>query len=906
MLKKLRTVAILSLSLTGLVLLTAVAFSQAKYGTIEGRILDTEGAPLPGAEVKVSSPDLIGGSQTRVTDDSGKFRFPALSPGIYVLEASLQGFVPAKNEDIRLFTGQTLTIDLVLKIGTLEEEVTVIGVSPLVDVKDSQVMATNLDEQMLKDIGTASKWRGSTQELLNLAPGVQDASAAGSPSRVSVQWQIDGNNVSYIGSGADWTYPDINMVEEAQVTGFGANAEYGGFTGAVFNTTIKSGGNTFDGLAEVVYSGLGWRGENIDTSDPMFSLYETPPRQMSFHAHLGIGGPIIKDKLWYYAGGGQRQDDEEIQGFEERASQQMPNGVLKLTYQPDQKNRFHALAWFEEFLVYNRGLSVYRPVEASYKDIGPDLTLSLSNLHTFSDNTYSEVKFAYFWCIYDQRPNQGRDVSQHFDAQTGIYSGNYGWWGESDTWHVSINASLSHHADEFIGGSHDFKVGVEYLNGKDTYSGGYPGGFNYADNAYSYYDGNLHNYAYSYAYAADAKVWKISAFAQDAWQISGNFTINPGIRYSHYRGTLPTVGSSPIFTPQDTFEPRIGLTWDITGNHTTAFKIHYGRYYDSLKTNYFSAADQGIGDWVMYEVLPSGEKMEIYRSVFSNPTEVDPNIRMPHMDQFTVGLERTLMADLAAGISFIYRDYSDFIAKMNSTATWETGPFSYVDETGAVRTITVYNQTSPSEDDRFTIANPEAGMSDGVIQTPRNKYTGFSVYMNKRFSNGWMLHAHYAYGQAKGNHDNTYTGGASGGNRYLNPNRQINAEGHLPNDPTHVFRVYGTFLLPWGFSVSPQLMYQTGYNWTRYITAAVSGRPDVFLEARGSNRMSALLDLSLRLEKTFDFGERYRLGLIVDIYNVLNRATELDLDERVDSENFGKAVYVNDPRSFRVSLRFNF
>jgi hypothetical protein len=258
------------------------------------------------------------------------------------------------------------------------------------------------------------------------------------------------------------------------------------------------------------------------------------------------------------------------------------------------------------------------------------------------------------------------------------------------------------------------------------------------------------------------------------------------------------------------------------------------------------------------------------------------------------------------GVSFIYRDYSDFIAKINTTATWEKAPFTFLDEYGAVRTIEVYNQTSPGADDRFLVTNPRAGISEGVLQTPKNTYRGFSIYLNKRFSSGWMLHAHYAYGQAKGNHDNTYTGGASGGNRYLNPNRQINAYGYLPNDPTHVIKVYGTFELPWGFSLSPQFMYETGYNWTRYITAAASGRPDVFLESRGSNRLPAIIDLGLRLEKNFNLSQRYRLGLIADIFNTFNRGMELQIDSRVDSQNFGKATWVTDPRSFRASLRFFF
>ncbi len=889
-----------------IVLIPFSLYPQAKYGTIEGKVLDTEGTPLPGVEVRLSSPDLIGGTQSRITDETGKFRFPALLPGLYTLEASLEGFVPAKRENIRLFVGQTITVDLTLKIGTLEEEVTVIGVAPLVDVKDSQVNVTNLDEKMIKDIAAATKDRLATQGLLNLAPNVENASAAGAPSRVSVQWQIDGSVVSYIGSGADWTYPDINMVEEAQVAGFGANAEYGGFTGVAFNTVLKSGSNIFEGLAEVVYSGLGWREENIDVSKPKFSLYEAPPRELSFQAHLGIGGPIIKDKLWYYLGGGQRQDDYEISGFKKRESYQMPNAALKLTFQLDQNNRFHALAWGEMFLVYNRGLSVYRPDEACYFDVGPDLTLSISHLHTFSDKTFSELRLAYFWCYYDQRPNQGRDVPEHYDAQTGMYSGNYYWWGESDTGHISLNGTLTHHADEFLKGSHDFKLGVEFLTGYDNYSGGYTGGFRYVDNVYNYYTHSFHNYAYSYSMAQKAEAWKISFFAQDSWKITERFTINPGVRYSHYRGTLPNVSSSPIFTPKDTVEPRIGFTWDLFGDHTTAFKAHYGRFYDSLKTRYFQAADLGVEDWIMYEVMPDGSKVEIFRYVYTNPTEVDPEIKMPLMDQFTLGLERTLTKDLSGGISFIYREYRDFIARINTAATWVKIPFTFLDENGVVQTIEVYNKTSPGSADRFLITNPKLGMAESVIIDPKNKYTGFSFYINKRFSQGWMLHAHYSYGQAKGNHDNTYAGGSTGGTRYLNPNSQINAYGNLPNDPTHVIKVYGTFLLPLGFSLSPRFTYETGNNWTRYIRAPVSGRPSVFLDPRGSNRVPPTIDLSLRLEKIFSFTERMRLGLILDVFNALNRGVELAVESRVDSPNFGKATGVNDGRSYRASIRFYF
>ncbi|HZX09868.1 MAG TPA: TonB-dependent receptor [Acidobacteriota bacterium] len=886
--------------------LLTLGFAQAKYGVIEGKVADAEGTPLPGVTIQVSSPDLIGGAQVKITDQNGRFRFPALLPGMYMVEASLEGFIPAKRGNVRLFVGQTITVDLVLEIGKLEEEITVVGEAPLVDVKDSQVNVTNLDDEIIRNIVSATKGRSSTSGILNLAPNVQDSSAAGAPSRVSNQWQIDGNVVSYIGSGADWTYPDVNMIEEAQVGGFGASAEYGGFTGAMFNTILKSGGNNFEGMAEFVYSGLGWRNENIDISDNKFSLYTEPPRELSLQVHFGIGGPILKDKLWFYAGGGQRQDDTELQGFDKRASSQLPNGALKLTYQMNKNNRFHALFWAEQFLVLNRGFSVHRAPEFAYKDIGPDFTLTLSNLHTFSDKTFSELKVAYFWCIYDKLPNQGRDVSEHYDAQTGAYTGNYGWWSESNTGHLSVSGNLSHHADDFIQGSHDFKFGVEFLTGYDNYAGGYPGGYNYVDNVYTYYDQQFHNYAYSYELNLQSTAWKMIAFAQDSWSITDRLTINPGIRYGHRRGTLPNKSSSAIFTPKGTISPRIGFTWDIFGDHTTAFKAHYGRFYDALKTRYFDSADVGIEDWVMYEVMPDGSKAEVYRYVYTNPTNVDPDIKMPHTDQFTLGLERTFMRDLAGGVSFIYREYGNFIAKINTAATWGEIPFTFKDENGVVQTIQVYDKTSPSSADQYLITNPKAGMSEGVIIDPKNKYTGFSLFLNKRFSNGWMAHAAYSYGEAKGNHSNTYTGGSSGGSYYLNPNSQINAYGHLPNDPTHVIDVYGTFLLPLDFSFSPRFHYQTGNNWTRYIPALVSGRPSVYLDPRGSNRVPPQIDLSFRLEKYLRFTERMRLGLIADVFNAFNQGVERSVVSRVDNINFGKADSVNDGRSYRISVRFYF
>jgi len=891
--------------LFALVFLAGLAYSQSgTTGAIEGKITDEEGNALPGATVKVTSPDLIGGAQTKITNPEGKYRFVALSRGTYTIEASLTGFTTAKKEDVRVFIGQTITIDLALKIGKLEEEVVVKAISPVVDVKDSQVNATNLDKQMLQTVGSEQRWKNSTS-LINLAPGIKDDSAMGAASRVSNQWQLDGQSLlTYVGSGADWQYPDIDIIEEAQVSGSGTNAEYGNFTGAVLNLVTKSGGNSFEGLISTEYSPLKWNQKNIDTTKPIFSLFQTPPRVLYFDAHLGIGGPIVRDKLWFYVSGGFIQGDTEYTLGGVRESEQIPKGFGKLTFQASKNDRLSFFAEYEYFQVFNRGYSVNRSVDATYYDVGPGLPVAFNLLHTFTENTFAEFKVGYYYSWYDQRPKQGLNVPQHYDALTGYYSGNYGYWGTSQSSHFTGNVTFSHHADNFINGSHDFKVGVEYLRGFNNAAMGYPGGFNYSDNVYSYYDYKYHNYAYSYSYNHKSNGWRLSGFAQDSWRIGDRLTINPGVRWQMQRGYLPNLQNGAIFKPKSPLEFRLGLTFDVFGDHTTALKAHYGRFHESFKTYYFDSADR-TNDYVQYDVLPNGQKVEVYRIAYSTPYRVDPNVRIPYSDQFTVGFERTLMKDASFGVTLTYREYKDFIARVNVGANWVPATYTFRDENDQLQTIDAFKK-APGSVDSYLITNPRTGMSSAVILTPKNRYTGITVSFNKRYSDGWMFHIDYTYSRTKGNFTNSTTA-SWGGSYFENPNNQLNTAGLMPYDAPHALVVYGTASLPLGFVLTPRFAVQSGYNWTRTLKLSSSyGSPTVFIETRGSQRLPTMVNLDLRLEKVFAFTQRYKVGLILDAFNIFNQGVATGVTARVTLSTFGKATYVTDPRYFRVGLRVHF
>lgn len=899
----------------GLLLSASLAHSQSSTtGAIEGKVIDEQGAPLPGAQVKLLSPDMIGGAQTKVTNAEGKYRFVALLRGTYSLEASLAGFATARKEEVKVFVGETITIDLALKIGKLEEEVTVIGAAPLVDVKDTQMNATNLDKQMLQTVGAEMRWKDSTS-LINLAPGVKDDSAMGAPSLVSNQWQIDGQSLlTYVGDGEPWSYPDIDIIEEAKISGSGANAEYGDFTGAMLNLVTKSGGNDFEGLLSASYSPFDWSQKNFDPTEPLYSLYETPPRKNFFDFHAGLGGPIIKDKLWFYVSGGTMRQQTEIKASEEgsvlgQETQQIPKGFAKLTFQLDQSNRFSAFVEYDYWNMKNYGLSVNRPVEATGEQVGPAVPMALNFLHTFTENSFAEIKLGYFDESWEQRPNQGPDVPQRYDWLTGMYSGNDSWSAQNATNQFTASATVTHHADDFIKGSHDFKVGVEYMRGKDNMKMEYTAGYTYTDNYYFswyYYDYRYVTRAYSYGYDIKSNGWKVSVFAQDSWTVGGRLTINPGLRWSMQRGYLPHLQEAALFKPRNYLEPRIGLTFDLLGDHTTALKAHYGRFHESFKTWYFNGVDPNYQDWVGYEVLADGTKVELWRVPYSKPAEMDPEVGVPYSDQFTVGLERTIMKDASVGVTFIYRQYKDFIGRVNMTAIWEKGPYTYLDQNKVEHTIDVYRQTSAPEDDRFQITNPRAGMSPSLLITPENKYTGISLTFNKRFSDGWMLHVDYTYSQSKGNMYNSSTA-AWGGIYFENPNRQINAYGYLVYDAPHALNVYGTIALPWGFVLTPRFSFQSGSNWTPYVQVReVAGSPSVFLEERGSERVPDQVSLDLRLEKLFTFSARYRLGILLDAFNIFNRGVPTGVYGQVNGPNYGLASSVCDPLYFRVGMRLYF
>ncbi len=193
--------------------------------TLTGTVSDASGAVLPGVTITVKGESVIGGSRTTVTDENGTYRFPALPPGDYEVTAELSGF-KTTSQQARLQLGQIITLDARLEVGGLTDRVTVLGAAPVVDVKSSSSQK-NLDTEILENVPFGSRFG---PDAIALSPGVNPntLSSYGSGGSSGNSYMIDGVDVGDPESGTVWLFANYNWIQEVQVIGLGAGAEYRG------------------------------------------------------------------------------------------------------------------------------------------------------------------------------------------------------------------------------------------------------------------------------------------------------------------------------------------------------------------------------------------------------------------------------------------------------------------------------------------------------------------------------------------------------------------------------------------------------------------------------------------------------------------------------------------------------
>ncbi len=888
-------------------LIPGILMAQSRErGVIQGKVLEKGGAQLPGVTVTASSPSLMG-ITTAITDKEGKYRFPVLPGGNYTIEAALEGFTPVKKVDVILHAGMTITLDIELSMKSLQESVMVTAAPPVVDVKDSSTSKTFITQDMLQNLPNQQ----NVAQLFLIAPSAvaiygNEAFVSGG-SRVSNSFQVDGVELTDgFAGGTDYHARfDYNVIEEAQIIGLGASAEYGNFTGAVANVITKSGGNKLHGDFKILYSGKNWQSKNWNPSDPQFSLLSTVvPVTYTIDPSIHLGGAFIKDKLWFFAGFEYYYQKTELETTGMTSPTTFPKPFFKLTYQLDSKNKFQAFFLHHKRLQENTQIYSSLTLPEAQADLQFKITAwNFNYLHIFSSSSIFELKGSGNRQVWDNMPHsRDASIAGHYDQITGITWGNKPVWSHSWVNKVSVIASYSSFVEKFLSGSHDLKLGLEFER-----TPGKGGWFYTGPDEITYYDLNGQPYQAQHIRSQYEGVGlRYTFYAQDSWNITKSLVLNPGFRFNIYRGRIPSTGMT-VYKPTN-WEPRIGFAWDVSKDHRTVIKGHYGRYNEGMKVYNFSSLTPKL-DQYYYNVGPNWETLTLrYMVPGANIITADPSLKHPYADQIVVGIEHQFTKDLGVNVSLISKRWRDFIDRVNVGCHFEPIQYTFP-STGQV--FTIYQNLDPSAV-RYYLTNPEKGKDIGaaypdiVMATPYRKYRALQVTLNKRLSNKWQLSASYVYSKEKGNYSPVGIPGSE--SWYYDPNNQINGNGAFASTIPHIFKLQGTYLLPLGFSATAFYTFASGAPWnnTLQIRGAVNqGTITINAEPIGSRRLKAASICDLRLEKSF-YLRAHRFSFMFDLFNAFNAGTVAGRYARLDSSYYGLPTGVIAPRTFQAGFRYSF
>jgi hypothetical protein len=898
----------------------APAFAQRTTGTLVGNVTDESGAALPGVTVTLKGETVVG-VQTAVTNEQGFYRFPALPTGNYDVSFALGGFATLNRNALKVSVGATVDESVMLKVSSMQEEVTVTGEAPVVDTTTNQI-STTYDKDWVRN---APIPRNSFFDLINSAPGVASTSSDGWNRQTSFgsgtnenSYQLDGTDFTAPISGASWPYPNTDAIEEIEVLSLGATAEYGNVQGAVFNIVTRQGSNTFKGDATVYYQSDELSGRN--TSDDQDG--GVPYHRDQYREFTGqVSGPIVKDKLWFFASYQHQKDSFSPVGvpveFPSRAKQDRIFGKINWQLNPQHKLQFALHNDYYE--LPSTGDAVTAP-SAIGLNSGDNPSPNVTYTAVISDKTYVEARYAGFYGNDHGSPLDGspRINPRFLDLDTGVVTGGVYSWYDGKSTKTGANVKLSHFADNFLGGSHDFKFGVQYASGGGDYTTGY--------NDYIYTYGGVPAYGYTQLpFKENGQMRTIGTFVDDTFRVNKALTLNLGVRFDHSVADLPggpaldregnAVGSDipgvdPLFT-WNSVSPRLGFSWKITGDGKNVLKGHYGKYYRGIITGEFDDVSPTISARYLFSGTYDGAGVPDGQELVSDNSNlaVDPDFKNPTTDQYIVGFERELAKNVGVQLNYVHKRGKDYGGYTETRGVYE--PAVYTDDQGADATgrdIPVQRLLSDPADRLFFLTNP-----DGLY----TRYNGLSIGLFKRMANNWQLTSSLVLSKStgrigsstSGNLTSQTTGANVGGGFGRNPNDFVNTDGRLIADRPVTFKTQLIYQFPHGFLVGLNFTHQTGRPWARTVRVPDLGIQTTILAEPidGERRLPDWNLLDVNVTKDFTLSGRTKIGVFGYVLNATNSDVNEDVLDRLGtSENFGVASAFIYPRRVMLGARFSF
>jgi len=409
--KSIRVFAVLCMAM----LLCVPAFAQNQLtGAITGHAHDSSGAIIPGVEVTISSPAMIGGSRTAVTDEQGVYRFPLLTPGLYKVSFALPGFKTINETDVNVTNGVTRTIDGPMEVATTAEEVTVTSQAPTIDLETATVNV-NWSQKMMDELPWSRSLTGISMMIPSAFSTSLDIGNSNFGTSSTIAARSDGRstgNVVLI-DGLLWcqTYSDYGTFEEMNISSNSKGADQVN-SGITISMVTKQGSNVFHGNATTAYQNGSFQSNNISAA----LLNQGYPVGSNHYTHFtdyygDVGGPVLKDKFWFYIAPRWAYQGTYIPGFVTAVGGPaaqfytvLQSGTGKFTYQLTPKQKLEAYMGIPDKHQPYRGASSLVPQDDtqnqdSWSSQGPIFTYT-NIIDAKTSITAKISRGGYWWPAY--------------------------------------------------------------------------------------------------------------------------------------------------------------------------------------------------------------------------------------------------------------------------------------------------------------------------------------------------------------------------------------------------------------------------------------------------------------------------------------------------------------------------
>lgn len=887
-------------------------WAQRTTGDIRGVVTDESGAVLPGVTVTLRGPG-VAGAPTTVSNEEGVYRFPNLPPGVYEIQAELSGFATKQQTGIRVALGATAEVPVQMSVSTQQETITVTAEAPVVDSASTEI-ATNYTREWVEN---APVRRFTFFDLINAAPGVSQStqtssrsSAFGSAANENL-YLLDGTDFTAPLSGAAWPWPNTDAIEEVQTLTLGASAEYGSVAGAVFNIVTRQGSNTFHGDTNFYYQNSGLTGRNTDDDQDGGQPYN---RARFRDSTTQLGGPVVKDKLWFF-GSWQYQSDWESQPGTDKEFPAKSNAkryFFKFNYSINQNHRLQYQQHDDFYEIPERATPEKAPSSITLNQ-GHNPSPGLFYTAVLNPTTVFEARYSGFYGTAENVPLNGGDkiARRYLDLDTGNITGGIYYWYDGKSFKTAFSSKVTKYADNFLGAQHDFKVGVQYNSGGGESLNGY--------NDYIYTYGATPAYGYTQnPYWKGGRMRSVGVYVDDTVR-AGRFSLNLGVRYDTakaYFNSFPLldrnenkIGDSRAIDKLfdwNVISPRLGVTVKLNEAGTTLFKVSGGRYYRGIVTGEFDNATPSIAPRYVFDGVYDRNGNPLGLSLVSDNSNlrIDPGFENPYVNQLTASFEYQLTDRIGFAVNGVLK-------KWDNQSAWNDigGTYARVQRTAEGKTFDLQQLTSGAASRIFQLSN-----DDRMEAT----YKGVHFQVNKRMSNRWQATMGLTLSRAEGRlgASNARSSALTNANSTAgvfgqNPNDFVNSDGLLIGDRPVLLKGQVVYDAGWGVTVASNYMYQSGRPWGREVrfNGLVPGATRVLYEPfDGDQRVGALNGWDVRVEKALKFGWNNAEGAVFgDFLNLLNNAGfENVIDRRSTSTNFAVPTRFVLPRRLMLGAKFRF